>query len=53
MRVLYWEEQVLRKFGGVDGTRTPSASEEKRESFTPSCEAPPVTRDLRRDRQKR
>jgi hypothetical protein len=34
------------KVGGVDGTRTPSVSEEKRERFTPSSEAPLVTRDL-------
>lgn len=41
------------EIGGVDGTRTPSVSEVKRERFTPSSEAPLVTRDLRRDRQKR
>jgi hypothetical protein len=37
------------KIGGADGTRTPSVSEEKRERFTPSSEAPLVTRDLLRD----
>ena len=40
---------LQKKVGGVDGTRTPSASEEKRERFTPSSEAPLVTRDLLRD----
>ena len=37
------------KVGGVDGTRTPSVSEVKRERFTPASEAPLVTRNLVRD----
>jgi hypothetical protein len=35
------------EIGGVDGTRTPSVSEAKRDGFASLSEADPVTRDLR------